>query len=228
MAERLPTHTIGEPLCLPDFDLHHATVLLIASFNHSQGSENVQDWLLEYLHRLHPSVRICEEFRTALKAKARPMLHRLLKTSEIHNNLGHRPVQDDEVELHLDKESHRMQATFNNTILPPHLLTSEALVAKLACEILERDHYWTIERPEGRPNRRLPTRANRSSRWSDPYFSYVVEHALRRRATEAAEYDHLYTQLGEMYNQVLTTENADRKLPTKSYKQLLQILQRDR
>jgi hypothetical protein len=94
--------------------------------------------------------------------------------------------------------------------------------------VVERDHHWIVSGLDARPNRRRlkQPKSRSSSHWTDPYFSYVVEHALSGRPTEAPEFDHLYVQLGERYRRALLTNNVERTLHTETYSQLLKVFRR--
>lgn len=234
MQERLPQARPEATPAYPAFDLHHAMTLFIASFNHSQGNEALQDWLFAYLSRQHPQVRMSEKFRNQLTKRSARVICHLFKADRKEDcaqpevlHIGHVTLDSDLIDLSVDKEVRQMQEHFAGLSdwSGSLLLTDNLLVRVISQAIIERDHYWLLDRPDGRPNRRsLSNTDYLPSHWTDPHFSYVVEHALKGHLTEAPEFDHLYAQIGERYRHVLVTHNQEKTVSSETYDKLQAVI----
>jgi len=234
MVERLSEEGAKDRKAWPAFDLHHATTLVIASFNHSQGNEALQDWLFAYLSRQHPQVRMSETFRNELTKQAARVICRLFKAYYQAESsqpdilrIGHVTLDSDLIDLSVDKEVRQMQAHLAGLLewSGSWFLTDNLLLGVIAQAMIERDHYWLIDRPDGRPNRRrLSNTDSLPSHWTDPHFSYVVEHALKGHPTEAPEFDRLYAQIGNRYHHILVTHNQEKTTSPEIYDKLQAVI----
>jgi hypothetical protein len=226
MRERLRAYTFPASEPFPHVSLHHATKLLIASFNHSQGSFYVQSLLYEYFSRLHPEARFSDAFAHELAQHTIAIFYPLLG-GHGSRATGHKRVAKYALEKNVQAEVGRMQNLFGSKLDPEIDVTlrDRQLLQELADQFIERDYHWLIEKRHQRPNRRVPvTGETAASHWTDRAFSYVVVHALQGRPTEVPELTWLYGELGRRYREVLRTQNRPLGLHPVGYRHLPAIL----
>lgn len=175
-----------------------ASDIFFASFEHSQGSSEIQQELFMALKIFNPDWKIDNAIKARIRENAMPSIQHVIARSQPlitrsktqEKTIMHAAVgkgKDASVKTETKKILDDMQKVFESAQESKDINTEE-----LAIHMLERDKKYLV-RPAGRPRRNIDPATPRG----DPFLSYVCYYGLNRNTTGILELDKIYKLIND-------------------------------
>jgi hypothetical protein len=171
-----------------------ATKLLFLSFRHSQGSPELQRWLLDYVRSVSGQLLLPERWEAPIKRSLSKAISTYLDFSDKQNSAAphHKPVSYDLLTHEVYRSYESMQQALTRSTA---LFTQKDIVYMTTVDMLKRDRAFLIEQA-GRP--RAAGMAAGEPFHSDASFSFIRYYALEHHATGLAVFDGLYQDIDDL------------------------------
>jgi hypothetical protein len=182
-------------------DYHHLLRLFIASFEHSQGDQPLQQHIFDYLHLVNPTLSISAETRDRLIEDSTQIVQFLLGVDEATEHLPFPHLYVNAYAVHRTITPVAWQ--FSQRLNTMTDKNKQLVVGSLATGILERDYRYLVQISQRRRHRKPRHDYHSGHRLTDAHFSYLCHYALLGHTTGIREFDVLYADVVKRCEELL-------------------------
>jgi hypothetical protein len=164
--------------------------LLLFSFRFSQGSEDLQDTIFEYLHEKFPKYKVNPDDYNLIMSELSSKIKKLFDPKGIRHSLGNEPSIVPQTRTQFLK----LEEVLNSDEFPSYPEDDNVILTEMFSLMLDKDILYTVHKEGGRPSGVV----NAKQPQQDKFSSHFVDYGMRRVKTGMSEYDQMFEDLIKM------------------------------